>query len=188
MKFARTFGSLLPAFYAFSALAAEEAEGPPQMDPTWYPNQLLWLAISFALLFIVVSRFVVPVVSRVLDEREHAIKEAIADAEHAKYEAETARGSAMGENRSARMKAAEIMANAQAENSKDAAAAFDKLDRELERKAGNAAAILEDAVSKAQSGIEEAAQSLGVAMTKALLGTAQTPEASAPKLKLAVKN
>src|SRR4051812_3513897 len=122
MKLARAYWlstSLL--LLAAPAAWAEVDEGtPPQMDVSWFPNQLLWLAVSFLLMFILVSRFIVPVVSGVLDTRENAINDAIAEAERAKAEAEATRGSATSESNSARMKAAEVMAAAQGENSKDA--------------------------------------------------------------------
>jgi len=163
------------------------AEGEiPQMDQTWYPNQLLWLAISFLLMYILVSTFIAPSIKKVLDTRESAINDAIAEAERAKAEAESTKGTAASESNSARMKAAEIMAAAQAENSKAAADAMAKLDHDLEHKANHAEAVLTDAVVKAQSSVETAAHELAEAMTAALLGNT-TARADAPKLKLAVK-
>jgi hypothetical protein len=46
------FTALFAVFAASSAFAADA--GIPQMDQTWFANQLFWLAISFTLLFIVV--------------------------------------------------------------------------------------------------------------------------------------
>ncbi len=185
MKFWRIETLGIPLLLAASAAHAEGEI--PQMDQTWYPNQLLWLAVSFLLMFVLVSKFIAPVVSGVLKTRESAINDAIREAERAKAEAESTRGAATSESQSARMKAAEYMAAAQAENSKAAAEAMAKLDNEISRKAGHAAAILEDAVTKAQNGIDEAAQSLAAAMTAALLGDKPQAAADAPKLKLAVK-
>jgi F-type H+-transporting ATPase subunit b len=180
--------ALCASAFAFAATAANaEGAGMPQLDPTWFGNQLFWLAISFALLFVLVSRFVVPSVSGVLASRANAIDGAIREAERAKLEAESTRGSANSENQSARARAAELMAQAQAENSRDAAEALAKLDHDLAKRASHAAAVLEDAVAKAASNIDLSAQSLATTMTETLLGKASSSDANAPKLKLAVK-
>ncbi|MBX9726766.1 MAG: hypothetical protein K2X09_05830, partial [Rickettsiales bacterium] len=160
--------------------------GIPQMDPTWFANQLFWLAISFSLLFIVVSRVIAPSIHTVLHTRESAIRDAIAEAEFAQSEAESTRGAATSVTQSARAKAAEIMAAAQAENSRDAAKEMAKLDHELERKAGHAQAVLSDALKHAQSGVDAASESLAEAMVAQLLEQPSLTSApDAPALKLA---
>ena len=178
---------LIATCLVLSAHAAYADGDIPQMDQTWYPNQLLWLAVSFILMFILVSRVIVPSISTVLATRESAINDAIAEAERAKVEAEKTRGNASSEGQSARIKAAEIIAAAQAENSKAAAEALAKLDHELAQKVSHAAAVLEDAVIKAQSQLDGAANSLATSISAALLGAGAIAEADAPKLKLAVK-
>lgn len=68
----RWYSSPLISSFVFAAHAASAAEegGIPQMDQTWYPNQLLWLAVSFCLLFLIVSRFIAPRISGILTTRE----------------------------------------------------------------------------------------------------------------------
>lgn len=172
---------------ALLSTAAQAEEGAiPQMDQTWYPNQLFWLAISFGILFLIVSRLIVPTISSVLKTRENAIEQAIAEAERAKAAAESTRGSSASTSQDTRVKAAEIMAQTQAEISKEAASQLGRIDRELARKAENAIAVLEDALKKAESSVAEATESLAAAMVGKLLGDSNTVEAPAePKLKLA---
>lgn len=173
------------ALFAASSAVAKDA-GVPQMDQAWFANQLLWLAISFTLMFIVVSWVIAPSIHSVLHTRESAIKNAIAEAEYARAEAESTQGQALSVGQSARAKAAEIMAAAQAENSRDTAAELAKLDHELDRKAGHAKAVLDSALEKAQAGVESAAQSLAQAMVAQLLGQQNVADAGdSPKLKLA---
>ena len=160
------------------------ASSLPQMDPTWYGNQLLWLAVSFGLLYACVSLFIAPSIKAVLDTRENAISDAIAEAERAKHAAESTRSDTGNSSQTARAKAAETMAKALAENNAEAAQAIAKLDHDLARRADHAAAVLEDSVKKASAGVDEAAKSLAATMAAKLL--ANTPnEAAAPKLKLA---
>ncbi|MFZ4541379.1 MAG: hypothetical protein ACOYNL_06155 [Rickettsiales bacterium] len=168
-----------------AASQSARASSLPQMDPTWYGNQLLWLAISFGVLYAMVSLFIAPSIKAVLSTRENAIDEAIREAERAKSAAESTRSDSSDTSQGARIKAAEIMAKAQAENSADATDAIQKLDNDLARRADQAAAVLADAVKKASSGIEASVQSLAEAMTAQLMSNNAAPEASEPKLKLA---
>ena len=186
MKFARAYWSSASFLLSATAAWAEVDEGtPPQMDTSWFPNQLFWLAVSFLLMYILVARFVAPSIKGVLDKREGAINEAIAEAERAKAAAASTRGSANSESHAARAKAAEIMAQAQGENSKDAAKELAKLDHEITRRANHAAAALDDIVANANENIEASIQDLAEAITEKLLGGANAVESTGPKLKLA---
>lgn len=174
---------------AMLASGSAHAGGLPQMDHHWFGNELLWLAVSFLVLYVAVAKFIAPSIEQVLHTRAHAIDEAIHEAERAKQAAEATRGTAESTGNDARQRASEIMAQAQAKSSAEAAEAFAKLDKELERKAGHAEALVADAVKKAESGIDAAAESLATAMAEQLLTRGAQPAAASgePKLKLAVK-
>src|SRR6186997_1169108 len=60
--------------------AAEGAHGLPQLDPSHYPSQLLWLAISFGLLYLLLSRLLLPMVESALARRRHQIHADLAGA------------------------------------------------------------------------------------------------------------
>lgn len=159
--------------------------GMPQLDPTWFANGFFWLFVSFVVFYLLIARRVVPTIASVLKSREEAITGAIREAERAKHEAESTRGSATSEGNSARAKAAEIIAKAQAEASSDASDALAKLDRDLAARVNHAAAVLEDAVSKAKAGVDAAAADLAQAMVEKLSGAADEDATPARKLKLA---
>lgn len=69
--FATTFGFLL-LLHALPALA-EEAHGGggglPQFNTATYPSQIFWLFVSFVVLFVLMSRMVLPPISRTLEAR-----------------------------------------------------------------------------------------------------------------------
>jgi F-type H+-transporting ATPase subunit b len=165
--------------------SAAHASSLPQMDPTWYKNQLLWLAISFGILYVVVARFITPNIAGVLASREAAINDAIAEAELAKREAEETRGDSESARHDARIRAAEAMAKAQAEANADAARELAKLDHELNRRADHASAILEEAVAKARGNVDAAARDLAQAMADKLVADAKAAPSSKATLKLA---
>ena len=86
------------AFFSISTLAlltcifstSVQAAGLPQLDIATFPSQLIWLAITFAALFILMSRISLPQISQVLEERQHKIDENLKKAVSFKEEAEIA--------------------------------------------------------------------------------------------------
>lgn len=46
----------------------------PQLDPTFFPSQLFWLAVSFALLFLLLKYWALPQVTTVIEKREKKIE------------------------------------------------------------------------------------------------------------------
>jgi F-type H+-transporting ATPase subunit b len=61
--------------------AAEGGHGGlPQLDSSHYPSQLLWLAISFGLLYLLLSRVLLPKVESALARRRHQIEADLGDA------------------------------------------------------------------------------------------------------------
>lgn len=60
----------------------------PQLDVSTYPSQLFWLAVSFALLFILMNWVAIPRIGRALERREARIREDVSRAEAVRAEAE----------------------------------------------------------------------------------------------------
>ncbi|NTU77626.1 MAG: hypothetical protein HGA90_07450 [Alphaproteobacteria bacterium] len=54
--------------------AAEGKAALPQLDASLFPGQLFWLAITFPLLYILLSRLALPVIQRTQDKRRKALK------------------------------------------------------------------------------------------------------------------
>jgi F-type H+-transporting ATPase subunit b len=140
------------------------------MNPQWFTNQLFWLVICFTLLYLIVSRGIVPNVSSVLNTRKNAIDEAIAEAETLKRTAAQAQGDFEQASREARAKAAKLLADAQAQANKEAAEAQSELSADLAKKLASATKSLQDAQKKALKSLDEASQSLAQAMADKLLG------------------
>ncbi len=156
-----------------SVMAASNAfaEGSvPQMDPSSFPNQLFWLAITFVALYVVVSKMVVPSVSSVLDAREATIADAIAKAEAFKQHAEQTRGNFEAGSQSARVRAADMLSKAQADAAKAQADAMAALNATLDEQSAKAASALQKSMASASKEVEASSAELARAMVEKLLG------------------
>ena len=61
----------------------------PQFDITLFPTQLVWLAITFVVLYLVMARLAVPRIAGVLEERQERVSGDLDMAAKLKQEAET---------------------------------------------------------------------------------------------------
>lgn len=167
---------LIVSVSALLFVGQAHAAGVPQMDPTWHANQLLWLAVSFGLLYVLVAAFIAPTISGILARRESAINHAIVEAERAQRAADTTRSDFESGEQTARVKAAELIAKAHAEATRDAATAAAKLEQDMNRKAAQAQTRIDEARSKAESQMQQATASLAAAIAQKLLGHSVTDE------------
>ena len=110
----------------------------PQLDPTWFASQLFWLAITFALLYFVLARLILPPLQDVVIRRQQVVDDNVSEAVGLKTEAQKAQADyerALAEARSraqSRMGEAvqAIKANAEQKNK--------EMDREIEDKLSEA--------------------------------------------------
>ena len=75
------FFKFLYLFAPYSYSYGAESGGMPQLDPEFWVSQVFWLVISFGLLFIVLSKFILPTISDNLERRRSQILENIETAE-----------------------------------------------------------------------------------------------------------
>ena len=73
-----------------SGIQPAAAAGMPQLDFSTFPPQLIWLAITFVVLFVVMSKVALPKVGQVLEERQHKIEGNLEKARSLKNEADAA--------------------------------------------------------------------------------------------------
>lgn len=106
-------------FFAHNARAATEAAGEheggglPQLDASTFPSQLFWLAITFAILYLIFSRKSLPEISGVIENRKSHVESDLETAEKLKGEAEKAQHTYEASLQKARADAAGAMADVQ---------------------------------------------------------------------------
>lgn len=165
-RFSKQFAAIVLLAPCQGALASSV----PQMDPTWYGNQLIWLFVSFLSLYALVAIFITPTIRKILAVRESAIDEAIREAEKAKSTAESTRGQSESAWAAAREKAATLTSQAGAAAARELNEQTARLDHDLERKLTQADARIEEARAKALKTVNAATAELAAAMAGKLLG------------------
>jgi F-type H+-transporting ATPase subunit b len=93
----------------------------PQLDVASFAPQLIWLAITFILLYLLMAKLALPRVATVLEERAKRIEDNLEKAEGLKREAEAAREAYEKMVAQSRAKASSLTAQAVERAAKDAA-------------------------------------------------------------------
>lgn len=125
-----------------------EKELPPQLKIETFPSQLFWLAVVFVVFYVLMSRRAIPRIRDVLEKRQTQITHDIDTAERAKADAEKARQNYEKELASARTKAAELIAEAQAAVNASVSAEQHTLDQKLAKSLQEAEARIDDQVAE----------------------------------------
>ena len=68
-------------FFLIKEVFAAESGGMPQLDPEFWVSQIFWLTLSFGILYIVLSKIILPKISSNLELRKSQIQENIDAAE-----------------------------------------------------------------------------------------------------------
>ena len=78
----RLFGHLIFLNFLLTSLVeSSESSGMPQLNPEFWFSQIFWLIITFGVLFIVLSKLILPKISANLESRKSQILENIGTAE-----------------------------------------------------------------------------------------------------------
>lgn len=123
----------------------------PPFDPTYFASQLLWLAITFGIFYLIMSRVALPRIASILETRRDRISQDLDEAQRLKEESDAAYAAYEHELAEARNRAHQI-----AQEARDAAKA--KADRERETVERQLAEQMAEAEAKI-AGIKEKALS-----------------------------
>ena len=82
------FLSFVTCFACLNAVFAAESGGMPQLNPEFWISQIFWLIITFGILFIVLTKVILPKISDNLETRKSQILENIEIADRQKEESQ----------------------------------------------------------------------------------------------------
>jgi len=87
--FLRFFSQIIIiSFLLTNLVESAESSGMPQLDPKFWFSQIFWLILTFGILFIVLSKLILPKISKNLEIRKFQILENIETAEKQREESE----------------------------------------------------------------------------------------------------
>jgi F-type H+-transporting ATPase subunit b len=83
------FQSIFFNFFFIKEVFAAESGGMPQLNPEFWISQIFWLTITFGILYIVLSKLILPKISANLELRKSQIQENIEAAEKQRESSES---------------------------------------------------------------------------------------------------
>ncbi len=82
------FQSIFFNFFLIKEVFAAESGGMPQLNPEFWVSQIFWLTLTFGILYIVLSKLILPKISANLELRKSQIQENIEAAEKQREDSE----------------------------------------------------------------------------------------------------
>ena len=82
------FRTLAVYFLSINFIQAAESGGMPQLDPEFWFSQIFWLIITFGILYLVLSKLILPKISENLETRKSQVLDNLELAEKQKNESE----------------------------------------------------------------------------------------------------
>ena len=83
------FHSIFLNLFFLKEVFAEESGGMPQLNPEFWVSQIFWLTLTFGILYIILSKAILPKISSNLELRKSQIQENIEAAEKQRIESDT---------------------------------------------------------------------------------------------------
>ena len=83
------FQSIFFNFFFLKEVFAAEKVGMPQLNPEFWVSQIFWLTLTFGILYVVLSKIILPKISVNLESRKSEIQENIEAAENQRQKSES---------------------------------------------------------------------------------------------------
>jgi len=164
--------------------AADAGPNFPPFETETFPPQLIWLVISFVVLYLILARAALPRVARVLSERQDRIADDLDEAERMQAEAKSVQADYEATLQEARAKAQAALNKTRDEIRERT----EKRNRELEERLEAKLAEAEERIAKAQSealeSVDDMAREAAAAVIERMTG--ESPDDKT--LRKAVKN
>lgn len=142
----------------------------PPFDSTYYPSQLLWLAITFGLFYLFLKRVVLPRIGGILEVRRDRIAQDLDQAARMKEDADAAVAAYEQELAEARTRAGAIANEARDSAKRDADAERKRVEGELEKKLADAEARIAGIKDSALKEVGSIAEDTASAIVEQLVG------------------
>ncbi|RLQ87414.1 F0F1 ATP synthase subunit B [Notoacmeibacter ruber] len=150
----------------------------PPFDPTYYPSQLLWLAITFGLFYLILKSVILPRIAGTLETRRDRIAQDLDQAARMREEANEATTAYEQELAEARAKANKLSNDAQEKAKAEADAERARVEQELDAKLAEAETRIAAIRAEAMQDVGEIAKDTATAIVTAIMGSADEAKVS----------
>ena len=165
--FQSIFFSLLFLKEAFAA----ESGGMPQLNPEFWISQIFWLTITFGILYVSLSKLILPKISANLETRKSQILENIEAAEKQREDSEQKIKEYDEIIKNSKIEAKNYFNQAREKVLKDIISKKEKLDKEINEEISKAEAEIKNFLEKAPEKINKIAIETSSDLTQQLIGT-----------------
>jgi F-type H+-transporting ATPase subunit b len=158
------------------------------LDPGTFVPQLVWLALSFGLLYLLLKRFALPRIGEVIEERRERIQRDLDKAERLKAETEQALASYEQALAEARTKAGAIAKDMRDKLAAEVDQERATVEAQIADKVADAEARIAQSKSRAMASVDDiAADTAGAVVTKLLGGEVSKDEVKRALLRRAAE-
>ena len=164
--FQSIFFSFLFSLEAFAA----ESGGMPQLNPEFWISQIFWLTLTFGILYIVLSKLILPKISDNLESRKSQILENIEAAEKQRQNSEEKLKEYEEIVSKSKMEAKNIFNQAREKALKDISAKKDALDKQIDDEIGKAEQEIKELQKSAPDKINKIAIETSSELIQKLIG------------------
>jgi F-type H+-transporting ATPase subunit b len=155
--------------------APGEKHAFPPFESQHFPSQLFWLALTFILLYVLMSRIALPRIGSIFAERNKRISDDLAAANRFKEQSEAANAAYLKSLADARARAQGIANATRDEQAAEAAATNKKLEEQLQEKLAAAEQSIAATRTAAMGNVAGIAAETASAIVERLIGTAPAP-------------
>ena len=153
--------------------------GFPPFNSQTFPSQLVWLVISFVLLYALMAKWALPQVARVVEGRQKGIADDISEADKLKRQSEEAVAAYEKALADARANAQAIANETRDKQAAEAEATRKRLEDELNRKLADSEKTIAATKQAAMANVRGIAEETASAIVERLIGAAPGQQAVA---------
>jgi F-type H+-transporting ATPase subunit b len=144
----------------------------PPFQSEFFPSQLFWLAISFVLLYVLMSKIALPRIGAIMADRSKRISDDLAAAERLKEQSNAAHAAYEKSLADARGRAQSIANSTREKQAAEAEAAQKQLEAKLHEKLAAAEQSIASTRSSAMGNVRSIAAETAAAIVERLIGKA----------------
>ena len=164
------FQSIFFNFFFIKEVFSAESGGMPQLNPEFWVSQIFWLTLTFGILYIVLSKIILPKISANLELRKSQIQENIEAAEKQRENSETKLKEYDDIILKSKLEAKNIFKNAREKAIKDINSKKETLDKQIDEEIIVAEKEIEIMKKSASEKINKIAIETSTDLVKKLIG------------------